>query len=93
METWTEVPSTVQAFPFTEQDWAQTPPAVQAYVPVLLELGDTGVSAASIGILGNEPLIGRNLARRFRITLGHLRCEKGDCHQGNRIIIPLHLRR
>jgi hypothetical protein len=36
----------------------------------IAELGDAGVSAAIIGVLGNEPLIGRNLARRFRITLG-----------------------
>ena len=37
----------------------------------IAELGDAGVSAAIIGVLGNEPLIGRNLARRFRITLDH----------------------
>jgi len=37
----------------------------------IAELGDAGVSAAIIGVLGNEPLIGRNFARRFRITLDH----------------------
>jgi len=37
----------------------------------IAELGDAGVSAAIIGVVGNEPLIGRNLARRFRITLDH----------------------
>jgi hypothetical protein len=37
----------------------------------MAELGEAGVSAAIIGILGNEALIGRNLARRFRITLDH----------------------
>jgi hypothetical protein len=37
----------------------------------IAELGDAGVSAAIIGVLGNEPLIGRNLARRFQITLDH----------------------
>jgi hypothetical protein len=35
------------------------------------ELGDAGVRAAIIGVLGKEALIGRNLARRFRITLDH----------------------
>ena len=37
----------------------------------IAELGDAGVNAAIIGVLGNEPLIGRNLTRRFRITMDH----------------------
>ena len=37
----------------------------------IAELGDAGVNAAIIGVLGNEPLIGRNLARRFCIILDH----------------------
>src|SRR5687768_14072078 len=37
----------------------------------IAELGDAGTSAAIIGVLGNEPILGRNLARRFRITLDH----------------------
>jgi predicted aspartyl protease len=37
----------------------------------MAELGEAGVSAAIIGVLGNEALMGRNLARRFRITLDH----------------------
>lgn len=37
----------------------------------MAELGEAGVSAAIIGVLGNEALIGRNLARRFRIILDH----------------------
>src|SRR4051794_26672084 len=32
-------------------------------------LGDAGSGAAIISVLGTEPIIGRNLARRFRITL------------------------
>ena len=39
----------------------------------IAELGDAGVSAARIGVLGHEPLIGRNLARRFCIILDHVR--------------------
>ena len=35
------------------------------------ELGDAGVYAVIISVLGNEPIIGRNLARHFRITLDH----------------------
>ena len=37
----------------------------------IAELGDAGVNAAIIGVLGNEPLIGRNLTQRFRITMDH----------------------
>ena len=37
----------------------------------MAELGEAGVSAAIIGVLGNEALMGRNLARRFRIILDH----------------------
>jgi transposase len=32
MEPWSEPTNTVWPFPFTPQDWAQTPPAVQAYL-------------------------------------------------------------
>jgi hypothetical protein len=32
MEPRSEPTNTVWSFPFTPQDWAQTPPAVQAYV-------------------------------------------------------------
>jgi hypothetical protein len=35
MEPWPEFPPTVESFPFTEQNWAQTPSAVQAYVSTL----------------------------------------------------------
>ena len=35
------------------------------------QLGDAGSSVAIISVLGTEPIIGRNLARRFRITLDH----------------------
>src|SRR5262245_59389472 len=35
MELLTEPKSTAWPFPFTPQDWAQTPPAVQAYVHTL----------------------------------------------------------
>src|SRR5262245_27963383 len=35
MELLTEPMSTAWPFPFTPQDWAQTPPAVQAYVHTL----------------------------------------------------------
>ena len=35
METWPEFPRTVESFPFTAQNWAQTPSAVQAYVSTL----------------------------------------------------------
>jgi transposase len=35
MESRPEFNPTVGSFPFTEQDWAQTPPAVQAYVSTL----------------------------------------------------------
>jgi hypothetical protein len=34
-------------------------------------LGEAGLSAAVISVLGTEPIIGRSLARRFRITLEH----------------------
>jgi hypothetical protein len=46
-------------------------PMLKAYLGMveIAELGEAGVSAAIIGVLGNEALIGRNLARRFRITL------------------------
>src|SRR5215468_9971813 len=35
METWSESAHTVWPFPFTPQDWDQTPPAVQAYLHTL----------------------------------------------------------
>ena len=35
MEPRSELPNTVWPFPFTPQDWEQTPPAVQAYVRTL----------------------------------------------------------
>jgi len=50
----------------------------------IAELGDAGVSAASIGVLGNEPLIGRNIARRFRIIQ-----DWSVPHEGGHIWDPL----
>src|SRR6266567_735102 len=35
MEPWSEPPNTVWSFPFTPQDWEQTPLAVQTYVRTL----------------------------------------------------------
>jgi hypothetical protein len=35
------------------------------------KLGDAGLYPAIISVLGTEPIIGRNLARHFRITLDH----------------------
>src|SRR2546428_13628562 len=35
MEPWSEPTNTVWSFPFTPQDWEQTPLAVQAYVRTL----------------------------------------------------------
>ena len=35
------------------------------------ELGDAGIYAAIISVLGTEVIIGRNLARHFHITLDH----------------------
>jgi predicted aspartyl protease len=35
------------------------------------KLGDVGEHAAIISVLGTEAIIGRNLARHFRITLNH----------------------
>ena len=35
MEPRSEPPNTVWSFPFTPQDWEQTPPAVQVYVRTL----------------------------------------------------------
>jgi predicted aspartyl protease len=37
----------------------------------IANLGDTGVSSAIISVLGAEAIIGRNLIRRFTITLDH----------------------
>lgn len=49
----------------------------QVLVPAYLgkveiaDFGDAGIFAAVISILGNEPIIGRSLANRFKITLDH----------------------
>src|SRR4051794_36640345 len=42
-------------------------------------LGEPGTSVAIISVLGSEPIIGRNLARRFRIALEY----------GRRVVIEL----
>lgn len=41
----------------------------EALAPPEREGGEAGSSAAIVSVLGREPIIGRNLARRFRITL------------------------
>jgi predicted aspartyl protease len=57
---------------FTPADQATSvlAPAYLGRVEVA-ELGDTGEYAAIISVLGTEAILGRNLARRFHITLDH----------------------
>jgi predicted aspartyl protease len=63
-------PDSYLRFRLADQVTSVLAPAYLGRVEIA-ELGDAGASAAIIGILGNEPIIGRNLARRFRITLDH----------------------
>ncbi len=63
-------PDSYLRFPLADQITNVFVPAYLGTVEIA-ELGDAGVSAAIIGILGSEPILGRNLARRFRITLDH----------------------
>jgi len=63
-------PDSYLRFILADQATSVLAPAYLGRVEIA-ELGDAGASAAIIGVLGNEPIIGRNLARRFRITLDH----------------------
>lgn len=63
-------PDSYLRFILADQVTSVLAPAYLGRVEVA-ELGDAGLYAAIIGVLGTEPIIGRNLARHFRITLDH----------------------
>jgi predicted aspartyl protease len=63
-------PDTYLRFTLADQETSVLAPAYLGRVEVA-ELGDAGFYTAIVSVLGNEPIIGRNLARRFRITLDH----------------------
>lgn len=63
-------PDSYLRFTLADQVTSVLAPAYLGKVEVA-ELGDAGLYPAIISVLGNEPIIGRNLARRFWITLDH----------------------
>jgi predicted aspartyl protease len=63
-------PDSYLRFILADQATSVLAPAYLGRVEIA-ELGDAGASAAIIGVLGNEPILGRNLARRFHIILDH----------------------
>ena len=63
-------PDSYLRFTLADQVTSVLAPAYLGRVEVA-ELGDAGVYAAIISVLGTEPIIGRNLARHFHITLDH----------------------
>jgi predicted aspartyl protease len=63
-------PDSYLRFRLADQATSILTPAYLGRVEVA-ELGDIGEHAAIICVLGNEALIGRNLLRRFSITLDH----------------------
>jgi predicted aspartyl protease len=63
-------PDSYLRFMLADQATSVLVPAYLGRVEIA-ELGDAGTSAAIIGVLGSEPILGRNLARRFQITLDH----------------------
>jgi predicted aspartyl protease len=63
-------PDSYLRFTLADQVTSVLAPAYLGRVEVA-ELGDAGVYAAIISVLGHEPILGRNLARHFQITLDH----------------------
>jgi predicted aspartyl protease len=63
-------PDSYLRFTLADQATSVLAPAYLGRVEVA-ELGDAGEHAAIISVLGTEAIIGRNLLRRFRITLDH----------------------
>jgi predicted aspartyl protease len=63
-------PDSYLRFTLADQVTSVLAPAYLGRVEVA-KLGDMGEHAAIISVLGSEAIIGRNLLRRFRITLDH----------------------
>jgi Predicted aspartyl protease len=63
-------PDSYLRFTLADQVTSVLAPAYLGKVEVA-ELGDMGEYPAIISVLGTEPLIGRNFARHFHITLDH----------------------
>jgi predicted aspartyl protease len=63
-------PDSYLRFTLADQVTSVLAPAYLGRVEVA-ELGDAGEHAAIISVLGTEAILGRNLARRFHITLDH----------------------
>jgi predicted aspartyl protease len=63
-------PDSYMRFTLADQATSVLTPAYLGRVEVA-DLGEVGEYAAIIGVLGTEAIIGRNLARHFRITLDH----------------------
>jgi predicted aspartyl protease len=63
-------PDTYLRFTLADPSTSVLAPAYLGRVEVA-ELGDAGLYAAIISVLGHEPIMGRNLARHFHITLDH----------------------
>ena len=63
-------PDSYLRFTLADQATSVLAPAYLGRVEVA-KLGDVGEHTAIISVLGTEAIIGRNLLRRFRITLDH----------------------
>ena len=69
MEPRSEPTNTVWSFPFTPQDWEQTPPAVQAYVRTLSDEVAQLHDRVETLKLGSHRILRPRPSRRHRIHL------------------------